>query len=399
MSLDINWSKKLFSKYTRSLSQTRGIKLAFIVYIVSRLFLTIWMIIVSEIIPYHSSPHEVLRPYLGVSIAKSFILGPWQRWDTLHYQAIAEYGYSAFSSSLFTPPLYPFSIRMISQLFDFSTLTSSILIGNIAYLLGLIAFYNYAYDETGDKKISKRALIYLASFPAAFFFLAGYTEPLFLLFSVLTIYTFNKQRWILSGISGGLAALTRLTGALLVIPLFFSILKNGNWKQSKLGTWSPLLGTLIGSSIFPLYIWTFLNKSPFAPILIQKGRFHGGFSIPGTNIYKVITKIFAGNAVVADYLDVTFLLFFVILLFFVLRMDISSLSKLYYLSFLFLYLIREAGSQPLLGTTRYVLILFPAFLGLGIAGKNSKINRMILYIFWPLQLFMAGQFAIWGWVG
>lgn len=78
---------------------------------------------------------------------------------------------------------------------------------------------------------------------------------------------------------------------------------------------------------------------------------------------------------------------------------LSRLSVVYYLSYLTLFLVREAGGQPLLGTARYVLVFLPAFIILGKAGTNRRIHRIILYASWMLLLFMVGQFAIWGWVG
>jgi hypothetical protein len=53
----------------------------------------------------------------------------------------------------------------------------------------------------------------------------------------------------------------------------------------------------------------------------------------------------------------------------------------------------------LIGTSRYVLALFPAFFVLAQFGEKPWIHRAILYGFWGGLLFMAGEFAIWGWVG
>jgi NADH:ubiquinone oxidoreductase subunit 4 (subunit M) len=77
----------------------------------------------------------------------------------------------------------------------------------------------------------------------------------------------------------------------------------------------------------------------------------------------------------------------------------SKVTAIYYVSMLSLYLVRFAGSQPLLGTARYVLMLFPAFFVLAEWGRRPWANRLILYSSFAGLLFLSGQFAIWGWVG
>jgi hypothetical protein len=72
---------------------------------------------------------------------------------------------------------------------------------------------------------------------------------------------------------------------------------------------------------------------------------------------------------------------------------------IYYLSLMLLYLIRAGGESPLLSMTRYVLVLFPAFIIWGQWSKQPVFRRVVLYTSWLGWLFMAAQFAMWGWVG
>ncbi|MCJ7568738.1 MAG: glycosyltransferase family 39 protein [Anaerolineales bacterium] len=374
-----------------------GIKLAIVVFIISKVVLSLWVVIVRQVFDAPLPPQLVLRFCVGVEVSDSIILEPWQRWDTLHYQAIAERGYSAFEWALFVPPLYPLLIRGVSFVLGENTLLSGILISNIAYLLGLIAFYHYAFEESKDEKISGKSLIYLASFPASFFFLAAYTESLFLLSASLTLLFALQRRWFPAGIWGGFAALSRLTGAILIIPLTYAAFtasrSSKDWKP-----WISVIGTATGAAIFPLYTWWVLDKPPWTPVLIQSARFSGGFSFPGLNVLHAFERIFLGKAFMVDYIDLAFILIFAVLAVPVF-LKLSRLSVVFYLSYLTLYLVREAGGQPLLGTARYVLVFLPAYIILAKAGTSRRIHRIILYTSWMLLLFMLGQFAIWGWVG
>ena len=81
---------------------------AIVVFLIARIALTIWMWGVRQVYSTPLLPDPVLRPYVGVAVEQNPWLEVWQRWDTLHYQAIAERGYEAFKGALFVPPLYPF---------------------------------------------------------------------------------------------------------------------------------------------------------------------------------------------------------------------------------------------------------------------------------------------------
>jgi hypothetical protein len=79
--------------------------------------------------------------------------------------------------------------------------------------------------------------------------------------------------------------------------------------------------------------------------------------------------------------------------------QLSRPLAVFYSAFLLLYLSRTAGIAPLLGSARYVLILFPAYLVLAGWGRRPWIHRLIVYLSATGLLLLSGQFAIWGWVG
>jgi hypothetical protein len=332
-----------------------------------------------------------------VTIEENPWLEPWQRWDTLHYQAISERGYTAFDSAAFAPPLYPLLMRWVSGLFSGNTLLAGILISNLAFIGTLAALYRYTLEEVQDMKIARRTVIYMVSAPTAFFFLSAYTESLFLFFAILSLLALKRERWIYAGVFGGLASLTRLPGVLLVFPMVYAAWVGNKERASKFAWISPIL-TLIGAAIFPIYLYLRFNLPPWTPISVQAARTHGRVSFPGANILEAIRRILSGTSYMSDIWDVFIICFFLLLAFAVWQ-KLSRLSSLYYLPLLILYLVREGEIQPLLGMARYVLVLFPGFIILGIWGDNRWVQRLILYPSWLLLLFMSGQFAIWGWVG
>ena len=377
--------------------QRSGLREVLPIFLTVRVGLSLWMFLVRQIFSQAIPPDPVARPYLGVAVETNPWLEPWQRWDTLHYQAIAERGYGAFDSALFVPPLYPGLIRLTSRLIDTDSLLSALIVSNVAALAGMAAFYSLARAEAADPSRARRAVLYLSIFPTGFFWFAGYTESLLLLFSSVALLAARRSRWLVSGLAAGLAALSRLTGALLIVPVGASALLAVRKDRS----WRPIVaagGALLGALAFPLYVWLGMGLSPLAPIEVQAARAQGGFAFPGVNLTIAIQRLAGGEANFADLFDLALLLLFIGLAVPVWR-QLSRPLALFYLGYLLLHLSRVAEIAPLLGMARYVLVLFPAYLVLAGWGRRPWIHRLIVYLSAAGLLLLSGQFAIWGWVG
>lgn len=372
---------------------------AVIVFLVMRLVLTFWMWGMKQIYARPTPPDPDLRPYVGVAVESNPLLEVWQRWDTTHYQAIAERGYTSFGLALFVPPLYPVLMRGVSLVTGGDTLLAGILVSNVFYLLGLVAWFRLVFREVGDRPAAQRAVVYLASFPTAFFFLAAYTEALYLFAAVLMFEALRAEKWGWAGIGGALASLSRLPGVVIVAPLLYVAWEDCHTRRKvRRGVWGAIGLTLLGAAIFPLYVWLGMGLPPWTPLLIQNIRNSGGLAWPGANLIAAAQQALSGQFVMTDVIDLTFFTTFILGAVPVWR-KLPRVYGVYYLAVLALYLTRIAGSQPLLGIARYVLALFPLFMVLGQWGKNPWVNRLVLYASWAGLLFLAGQFAIWGWVG
>lgn len=333
--------------------------------------------------------------YKSVVLETNPWLEPWQRWDTPHYQAIAERGYLAFDTALFTPPLYPMLMRLVSPLFDGDTLASGLFVSSMAFLGCLITFYLLARLEFPEEKDALRTVIYLASFPTAFFFVAAYSESVFLLMALLSFYFARKKNWIQAGIFGGLAALTRTPGLLMFLPLAWEAWEA--WKTGDPRGWlAPILAGL-GATVYPLYVWIGLRLPPTSILdaLNQRG---GHTSIPGWNLIEALNRGLHGQLAGENLIELGFSLFFIALTLFVWK-NLPRVYGVYSMALMIFFLARFGAPQPLSGMARYVLDIFPAFLVLAVWGSKTWVNRIILYLSWSGLLFFSGQFAIWGWVG
>ncbi len=386
-----------------------SIKPALIIFLVTRIFLSLWAIAALSVIPLPAEPDEALRPYLGEPILTDgpagLLLGPWQRFDSQHYLRIARQGYANEADSVF-PPLYPLAARALGSLFGggpVANLTAAIFISNLAYLGLLILLHRVTASEL-DNEAATRSLVYLALFPTSFFLLAPYTESLFILLALGTIWAGRNGRFLLAGSLGFLASLTRLTGWILVVPLAYEY-----WKQHRLSTAKSLLATRhaplatllpgLGTAVFMLWRW-WAGLPPLSAIYKQYWYQTTGF--PGQDLGTAVNTFFFGGAarageftLVIDFLTVFFLLGMTIWTFRRLGATYGLYSALL---LLFMLLPASANYKPLYSFSRYALAFFPAFMLLGMAGKRPFINRLILYPSLILYLYFSAQFFVWGWV-
>jgi Mannosyltransferase (PIG-V) len=356
--------------------------------------LWVWMWGVRQVFP-NNPPSILQNMYKSVAPETNPWLEPWQRWDTLHYQAIAERGYSAFDSALFTPPLYPFLMNISAPIFGSNTLASGLFISSLAFLACLIAIYLTARLEFTSESDAFRTTLFLASFPTAFFLAAAYSESLFLLGAIMCLYSARKRQWLASGLWGAMAALTRTPGPFLVFPLAYTAWQA--WRGGEWRSWLAPFLTGLGALAFPLYVWIGLDKSPTA-ILDALNTRGGHLTIPGWNLVEAAIRVLHGQLLEENLIELLFTLLFIVLTIFIWK-KLPRIYGIYAATNMLLFLARIGSPQPLVSMTRYVLEIFPAFLVLALWARKTWVNRMILYLSWFGLLFFSAQFAIWGWVG
>jgi hypothetical protein len=142
----------------------------------------------------------------------------WNKQDSLWFLQIARHGYSARNASAAFFPAYPALIRLVGYLTAGHLLVAAYLVSNGALLGSLVILYRLTEREY-DLATARRAVLYLAIFPTAFFLFDTYSEALFLLFAVGAIALARRGRWWWAGLVGVGATLTRSVGAVLVLAL------------------------------------------------------------------------------------------------------------------------------------------------------------------------------------
>ncbi len=141
--------------------------------------------------------------------------------DGVHYLSIAKRGYGQFEQAFF--PLFPLLINTLSKLFSFNVLLSGIIISWTALTLGIIFFEKFSKIVMGNNYRSIWAVLFLLSFPSAFFYSAVYPESLFLFFSSACLYFIFKKNYLPAAVFAVFSSLTKIQGIFLLIPFLFSV--------------------------------------------------------------------------------------------------------------------------------------------------------------------------------
>jgi len=338
-------------------------------------------------------PEGATELYQGVKQEINPLLEPWQRWDTMHYQAIAERGYTAFEMAYY--PIYPFLMGWLAPIFGGNTLVSGLTISGLAFLGCLFTIHRLSTLEFGEEVSAMRVVVYMAFYPAAFFLVAAYNESLFLLEVMLCLYFIKKENWLRAGLFAGIAALTRVPGVLLALPLGYAAWHA--WKKGSHTSWLAM-GVMVLELIgYYIYQWLWLGQLPFVTIAAQNQR--GGYlAFPGLNILETVRRISIGQMVGENSFELLFTLGFIVFTILIWR-KLPRIYGLYAASLMFLFMIRMGSPQPLISNMRYTFEIFPVFFLFARWGDKPAIHRVILYLSWLGLLFFGAQFAIWGWVG
>jgi len=329
---------------------------------------------------------------LGNYTANPYLFA-WANFDGEHYLSIAQFGYKDLEQAFF--PIYPAIIHLLSFPWQhsFTSVTLiGLLISNISFFLALYFLFKLLRFDY-SVRISYLVLLIILAFPTAFYFASVYNEALFFLLAILTFYFARKKRWFWVGIFGMVAAATRVFGIILFLALLIEA-----WQgRVKIGSYFWILLIPLGLIAYMIYQWVSV-ADPLAFYHLQTivGPQHESGIILLPQIYFRYTKILLTSELSNPIYPIIVLEFAVGLSFFILPI-IGFLKKvrLSYLAFALIGFLLPSVQGSFSSAPRYVLILFPSFLVLGIIvdslPKLFKIGYFImsgiLLIFFSMLFF------------
>ena len=228
----------------------------------------------------------------------------WNLWDAPHYLDIAEYGYAHHLENgqhlfLVFFPLYPLIVKIFAFVLRDYTV-SALAVSFLSYSAGCALMYKLVRMDY-SQSVARRSVIFLSVSPFAFFFGGVMTEGLFFLVITATFLAIRKHKWLLAGVLGALAALTRSVGVLMIIVAAvewagherpIALLKEKNYKAlgKEIAHALPLLIIPIGTLIY-LYINYAVEGNAFAFMEYQKSHWSQELQYFGKTVKMLVSRV------------------------------------------------------------------------------------------------------------
>ena len=308
-------------------------------------------------------------------------LGIWERFDTLWYLHIAQHGYDLRPAVVFYP-LYPALIRASSCLME--PVAAVLLVSTVAAFFYFYGLLRMVRAESPQSRLL-RALALAAVWPASFFFFAGYTEALAAAFIVWCIVWARAEHWLAAALCAFAAGLTRSAGTLLIVPLIFMAWRAHGSRSARAWILLAPAGTLA--------YWFWLRQTGKLSIPAAYHTYwNTEVAAPWTTLWRAIRSL-------ADRFD---LLVFISLVALVLFFAAGVLARRrtedrWFSAAVIVHLLLRLCSPPLLGTPRYLLPVYPAYLTMGgwFESINSARFAFLCAALFALNLAWLWQFLNW----
>lgn len=320
----------------------------------------------------------------------------WANFDGEHYLSIAQNGYQSLTHSFF--PVYPLLIKIFSFLsIDLNTLTLvGLIISNISFLLSLFVLWKLIKLDYSEK-VAKHTILSLLLLPTSFYFGSLYTGSFFFLILVTSFYLVRINRWWFAGFVGGVATGTRINGMLL-LPAFLL-----EWfLAKKRPNLMPLLLIPVGFLLYVFYLYqttgsplTFYNElSAFGEQ--RQGNF---ITLPQV-FYRYLNILFTVSPKTITYWTVVAELISALLVIMLLIYGFIKKIRPSYILFGVLSLILPTLTGSFSSLPRYLLLIFPIFISLGILLSTRSLQvRVVFYLSSALLLIIETSLFLRGyWV-
>lgn len=323
--------------------------------------------------------------------------GIWKRWDAVHYLDIAQDGYTTVGDRKYDLaffPFFPLLVRIVSFVIG-NFLIGGIIVSGIfsivaAYFLKKITLLDYS------KETAFSAVFFLFIFPTSYFLHIPYTESLFLALAIGAFYFARKGSWLLVGIFGLFACMTRINGIFLIPALLFEIFYEYQATKFFNRKWLWLLLIPIGFLVY-LSVNYYVTGDAFSFLTFQREHWFKDLDFPWKGIIETFNSFLyrsPSESMTTGFQELLFVgigLLATVFSWLKQRKSYSVWMTLNWMLFV--------STSFILSVPRYTLTLFPMFIAFAyLSEKNYSFKILItvwsiLYLGLFTALFASGRWA------
>ncbi len=353
------------------------------------------------------------------------VLEPWAHWDGVWFIRIAADGYGAHGQSQAFFPLYPLLVRGVAALTGHNYVIAGLVVSLACYAGAMVMLFRLAHALLGPR-VALWSVVLISVFPTALFFQAAYSESLFLLLTLLSLWWARRSRWALAGLAGLLAALTRSAGVALLLPLAVIWWEQRRGRAVRLpggpaaGPAPPasrprassvawLLLVPAGLAMYMAYLWWAFGD----PLLFGSTQAFWGreLTLPTSAIWRGAVAAVDGarwvaangvgpilgmrlqsggmdSTVVANLLEFTSFVAAVAMLVACWR-KLPAAYTLYALAALLFPLLYSTEARPLYTLPRFIVVIFPLFIGAAAGLAPHRVWRWVVVAFLGVLLVVS----------
>src|SRR3954447_10302615 len=287
-------------------------------------------------------------------------------------------------------PLYPLLLGLVSKITGNLPLTGMGL-SSLFFLFALIVLHRTVRAFGFEDQVADRTAFYLAAFPVSYFFSLAQTESLFLLLTVSCFFTAKRGRWWWAGLCGGLASATRFAGIFVLIPMMVLYWQNQRETGRFKVRWDlfSLLLVPLGLGIFMIYLKSITgNAFAFSDVQVAWGHNPGGF-------WRPLITYLTSPALVSVRWDFRLLNFAAAVAALVTGVILLRWKAWAFALYTFVSILVPLCYQSTLQSiARYVLVIFPVFIVLAVAGRSARVDQVIRVTFIALLTLMSAMLAV-----
>lgn len=356
--------------------------------------------------------------------------------DTPHYLKIAKYWYASTGPDakyIVFYPLYPICIMtmnvlvssiaagglslakllglnslnpfyvMFQNLGTESYFISGLIVSNICLFVACYFLYRLAQIDYEESK-ARRTVVFFLLYPFSAFLIGVFTESLFIMLSVMVFYYMRHRKWMLVGLIGFLAGMTRTQGILLFIPVLYEYALVNQWFSGFRFTKAGFLEVF--KKFKPNLLWVLIMPLGFGVYLLINKLVQGDYFA----FYKHITvepwwqgQDWIGNNLYQHY-DMSQQYYSLGLLIYKVQIAIFFIAcglvlyglwkkvRTSYLVYMLVYLMVTYTSSWMISGPRYMMSDIPIYIVLAAASGKRNVQAAILIIMGLLCTFYSIMF-------